>query len=151
MFGLRLEVVFESLHLVRWTGTPPVFYFLSYAGITRYVSSWTILSHYRCSLPNSCVSLAVCLDFWQSVFCLEFKGQCDSDWSKRNDQSSKHYGDSKVMDLQGRQQNSTIANPNLVTNKRFLFFCSSSYFISCTLESNCSRHFKLIQLGPSYN
>ena len=30
-----------------------------------------------------------------------------------------HYGDSKVMDLQGCQQNSTIANPNLVY---FYFF-----------------------------
>ena len=32
-----------------------------------------------------------------------------------------------------------------------VFFWSSPYFISCTLESNSSRHFKLIPPDPSYN
>lgn len=38
-----------------------------------------------------------------------------------NNQSSKHYGDSKVMDLQGRSENSTIAKLVKRKNKFSIF------------------------------
>jgi hypothetical protein len=60
-----------------------------------------------------------------------------------NNQSSKHYGDSKVMDLQGRSENSTIAKLVKRKNKFSIFwFCVvvSGFllliFFSCQGEVN---------------